>query len=198
MAERGQQDVAAGLVGLGLDGEPDVVALVRDVVAEQVHGLAVAFQGAADVLGGVVFAAFAAAPHDEGLRTELGGEVDVAEDLAQGEAPHAAVVAGEAAVLEDGVAEEVGGDHRDDHAGGLQRAREPVDFALAVGRGAAEGEEVVVVERDAVGAEVAELVDGFHRVQRRAGGGAELVLGLPAHRPEAEGKLVVTGGLNRH
>ena len=54
---------------------------------------------------------------------ELGGEVDVAQDLAQGEAADAAVVGGEAAVLEDRVAEQVGGDHRDDHAGGLQRAR---------------------------------------------------------------------------
>src|SRR6478735_856393 len=165
VAQGGQEDVAAGFVGLGLDGEPDVVALVGDVVAQQVHGLAVAFQGAADVLGGVVFTAFAAAPHDEGLGTELGGQVNVVQDFAQGEAPDSAVVAGEAAVLEDGVAEEVGGDHRDDHAGG---------------------------------AEVAEPVDGFDRIQRRAGGGTELVLGLPAHRPEAEGKLVVTGGLNRH
>jgi hypothetical protein len=198
VAQGGEQDVAAGFIGLRLNGKPDVVALVRDIVAQQVHRLTVAFQGAADVLGGVVFAAFPPAPHDEGFGTEFGGEVDVVQDLAEGEAPHAAVVAGEAAVLEDGVAEQVGGDHRDDHSRGLQRAGQSVNFPLAVSGGAAEGKEVVVVERDAVGAEVTEPVDGLDGVQRRAGGGAELVLRLPAHRPEAEGKPVFTGGLNRH
>jgi hypothetical protein len=44
VAERRQQDVAAGLVGLRLDREADVVALVGDVVAEQVDGLAVALE----------------------------------------------------------------------------------------------------------------------------------------------------------
>jgi hypothetical protein len=33
----GQQDVAARLVGLGLDGEPQVVALSSDVLREQVE-----------------------------------------------------------------------------------------------------------------------------------------------------------------
>src|SRR5690606_27892889 len=37
VADRRQQDVAAGLVGLGLDREADVVALVERVLAEQVH-----------------------------------------------------------------------------------------------------------------------------------------------------------------
>ena len=79
VAERRQQDVAARLVGLRLDREADVVALVGDVVAEQVHGLAVALERLADVLRGVVLGALAAAPHDEGLRAELGGEVELAE-----------------------------------------------------------------------------------------------------------------------
>ena len=98
---RRQQDVAAGLVGLRLDREADVVALVGDVVAEQVHGLAVALERLADVLRGVVLGALAAAPHDERLRAELGGEVELAQHLAQREAAHGAVVRGEAAVLED-------------------------------------------------------------------------------------------------
>ena len=44
VADGRQQDVAAGLVRLGLDGEAQVVALVGDVLAEQVHGLAVAVE----------------------------------------------------------------------------------------------------------------------------------------------------------
>ena len=79
VAERRQQDVAARLVRLRLDREADVVALVGDVVAEQVDGLAVALERLADVLGRVVLGALAAAPHDEGLRAELGAEVELAE-----------------------------------------------------------------------------------------------------------------------
>ena len=39
VAEGGEQDVAARLVRLGLDGEAQVVALLVDVLAEQVEGL---------------------------------------------------------------------------------------------------------------------------------------------------------------
>ena len=44
VADRRQQDVAARLVGLGLDREPQVVALVGDVLAEEVEGLLVAVE----------------------------------------------------------------------------------------------------------------------------------------------------------
>ena len=40
----GQQDVAAGLVRLGLDGEPQVVALLHDVAGDGVDALAVAVE----------------------------------------------------------------------------------------------------------------------------------------------------------
>ena len=114
--------------------------------------------------------------------------------LAQREAAHAAVVGGEAAVLEDRVAEQVGGDHRDDEAGVGERVLEPVDLLLALGVGGAEGEQVVVVEGEAVGAEFGELLDGVHHVQRRAGGAAERVGAVLADGPETEGELVGAGG----
>ena len=138
VADRGQQDVAARLVRLGLDREPDVVALVDDVLGEQVHGLAVAVEGGPDVLGRVVLGALAAAPHHVGLGAQLGGQVEVAQHLAQREAAHVAVVAGEAAVLEHRVGEQVGGHHRDDQAGLVERLAEPVDVAR---RGPASGAE---------------------------------------------------------
>ena len=74
-----QQDVAAGLVGLGLDREAQVVALVEDVVAEDVERLLVAVERGLDVLGRPGLGALAAAPGHEDLRAELGGEVDVVE-----------------------------------------------------------------------------------------------------------------------
>src|SRR5690349_9675848 len=45
VADGGQQDVAARLVRLGLDGEADVVPLGGDVLAEQVEGLLHAVEG---------------------------------------------------------------------------------------------------------------------------------------------------------
>ena len=101
VTDGGQQDVAARLVRLGLDREPDVVALVGHVLAEHVDGLAVALERTADVLRRVVLGALAAAPHDEGLGAELDAELELAHRLAHREATHVAVVRREAAVLED-------------------------------------------------------------------------------------------------
>ena len=118
VADRRQQDVAAGLVGLGLDREPHVVALVHDVLPRA--GRRPPCSGRArraDVLGGARLGALAAAPADVDLGAELGGQVEVAHHLADREAADVAVVGGEAAVLEDRVGEEVGGRGRDDQAG---------------------------------------------------------------------------------
>ena len=164
-----EQDVAARLVGLGLDREPDAVALLLDVAGEQVDALAVAVERGADVLGLVDLGALAAAPEHVRRRAQLGGQVEVAEDLAEREAAHGAVVAGEPAVLEDGVGEQVGGHHRHDEAGLVQRGAEAGDQPVALGGVGAEGDEVVVVEGDAVGAQLGEAVHGLDGVQRRAG-----------------------------
>ena len=60
---------------------------------------------------------------------------------------------------------------------------------------AAERDQVVVVEGDAVRAELGQPVHRLDRVERRPGGVAERVAGLPADGPEAEGELVLAGGL---
>ena len=92
--------------------------------AEHVEALAVAVERGADVLGRVDLGALAAAPEHVRLRAELGGQVEVAHHLAQREAAHVAVVAGERAVLEHRVGEQVGGHHRHDHAGLVERLLE--------------------------------------------------------------------------
>ena len=153
VADGRQQDVAARLVGLGLDREADVVAPVDDELGEHVHRLGVAVERGAHVLGLVVLRALAPAPQDERPRAELGGELEVAQHLAQRVAAHAAVVAGEPAVLEHRVGEQVGGDHRHGHAVVGELLAEAVDDRVAVGGRAAERHEVVVVERDAPCAE---------------------------------------------
>ncbi len=146
-----EQDVAARLVRLRLDREADAVALVEHVLAEQVDGLLVAGERGAHVLRGVVLRAFAATPHHERLGAEFGGEVDLPDHLAERVAAHGAVVGGEPAILEDGRAEEVGGDHRDSEPGRLQGGGQPVDGRSALGLGRSEGEQVVVVEGEPVG-----------------------------------------------
>jgi hypothetical protein len=46
-----QQDVAARLVRLRLDGEPDLVTAIKDVLAQHVEGFLAAVQRRAHILG---------------------------------------------------------------------------------------------------------------------------------------------------
>ena len=165
---------------------------------EQVDGLAVAVECAADVLRCVVLGALAAAPHDEGLGAELGTEVELAHRLAHREATHAAVVRGEAAVLEHGRAEQVGGHHRDDEAGVLEALLQAVDLLLSRRVIRAEVEEVVVVEGEAVGAHLLELLEHVNDVEVGAGRAAERVGAVVADGPESEGELVGGGWRQCH
>ena len=169
VADRRQQDVAAGLVGLGLERDAQAVALLLDVRGDGVDALGVAVVRGVEVLGGVVLGALAATPHDERVGAQLGGEVDVADHLAQAVAAHAAVVRRERAVLEDRVAERVGGDHLDGDAGLVEGALEAGEDLVALGVVGAERDDVVVVERHVRGAQLGELVHRLDRVEPRAG-----------------------------
>ena len=186
VADRRQQDVAARLVRLGLECEADAISAVDDVLRERVEALAVAVEGGTHVLRGVGLGALASAPEDVCLGAELGGQVEVAHDLAERVPAHSAVVAGERAVLEHGVEEQVRRDHRHDEPRLFERRPEPLDqpFALAVGR--AHRHHVVVVEADAVRAELGQPVHRLDRVEGGASGVAEGVAGLPptVHRPK--------------
>jgi hypothetical protein len=188
---RGQQDVAARLVRLRLDREPDVVALVAHVGAEQVQALGVPVQRGPDVLGGAGFRAFAPAPEDVGLRAEISRQVQVPHHLGQREPPDLAVVGGERPVPEHRVAEQVrgGGGH---HQAGLgQRLAEGADALVPPGLGGVEGEDVVVVEVHPVGAEFGQFVHGALGRHRRPHGTPEHVDPLPADRPDAEREPVL-------
>ena len=127
MADGRQQDVAAWLVRLRLDGEHDRVAAVDDVLAEDVERFLVAVERRPDVLGRARLGALAAAPRDERAGAELGGEVEVVGDLADGEPADVAVVVGEPTVAEHRVREEVGRHHRDAEAGVGERLAQLLD-----------------------------------------------------------------------
>src|SRR5699024_5811974 len=67
---------------------------------------------------------------------------------------------------------------------------EPLEDRLPLGGTAAGRDEVVVVEGDAVGAEVGEAADRFDTVQLRTDRLTEGVDPAPAHGPQAEGEPV--------
>ena len=190
-ADGRQQDVAARLVRLGLDGEPNVVAVVDRVLRQHVDALGVARERRPDVLGRVGLGAFAPTPEHVGLRAEFDGKVEVAHDLAQCVAANRAVVAGEATVLEHRVGEQVGGRHRHDEASFGERVLEPSDVLLAIRVTAPERDQVIVVERHTVSTELGEPVHGLDRVEGGPGRVAERVARLPAHSPEPEGEAVL-------
>ena len=168
--------------------------MVLDVGGDGVEAFLVAFHGCAKVLGGVVFCAFAAAPHDEGGGAEFSGEVDIAQDFAQAEASDGAVVVGQATVFEDGVAEGVGGDHFNDEAGIVGCGFEAGDTVGAFSVGGVEVVDVIVVEGDAPCAEFGEFFGVFPGVKGGACCAAEGVCCGPSNGPEAEGELLVVGG----
>ena len=99
MAHRRQEDVAPGLVGLGLDGEPQRVPPLTDVGAAQVDRLFVTVEGGAHVLGRVGLTPLAAAPEHVRRGAELDAEVDGLERLLDGQAADLGVVGGEGARL---------------------------------------------------------------------------------------------------
>ncbi len=60
--DRREQDVAAGLVGLGLERDAQLVALLLDVRGDRVDAVGVRLVRGVEVLGRVVLGALAAAP----------------------------------------------------------------------------------------------------------------------------------------
>ena len=122
MPDGGQEDVAAGFIWLGFDGEAQVVLLRTGRIHK--GGRRPPCTGRArhaTSLAASDSAPFSPSPHDESLCPHLGRQVQVAQRLAQGEAPYGPVVGGEAALFEHRVGEEVGRDHGDDDPGLVQR-----------------------------------------------------------------------------
>ena len=189
----GKVHVAAGLVGLGLEGELVVVLAIDAVFGQEVHRLAEALDRFDRALRGIAFNAFAAAPEHVNLRAELGPEVHRTHRLLDGIRPHLGVVAGERAVFEDRVAEQVGGRHRDNQAVVLERLAEVFFDLIGFGGGSVDRDQVVVVKVDAVRAGFADDVDDLLHRQLRPGWPAERIATDVADRPQAEGGICTWG-----
>jgi hypothetical protein len=144
-----------------------------------------------NILSYVIFGAFTATPHHERLGAHLGCEVEVAKSLAQSEAANTAIVAGEGAVFEHRVTEQVRGHHGNDEARVGERLLEPIDLLLAFCVGASERKEVVIVEGHAVCADLGKLLDGLNDVEVFTSGRTEWILRGPADGPQTEREFVI-------
>ena len=188
-----QEGVAAGLIGLGLDGEADVVALVLDVAREEVQCLAVALECVLRLLGCGRFHTFASTPEDVRRRAELGGNVEIAHRLRDRVAAYISIVGCEGAILEERVPEEIGRRHRADDPGLIERLLEAIELSAALRFRRTEGHEVVVVEAHTPGADVGEALDVIDRVDRGTRGVAEGIASRMPDGPHAEGEAVLRG-----
>jgi len=197
MPDRREQDVATGLVGLGLHRESHVVAPLDDVGAEDVDRLCVAVEGGTDVLGRVGLAPLPPAPQHEHTRTELDAKVDGVEGLGHCVAAHGRVVGGERPLLEHGLVEEVGGDHRNPQSRLVERHPETLHDGLTLGRRRPERHQVVVMEVDSVCAQIGEVVDDIDGIERGSYLQPERIPAPVADRPESEGEAMFRKGRER-
>ena len=95
--------------------------------------------------------------------------------------------------------EQVGGCHRDTKTSVAQALLEGCDDAVLLRDGLAKSEEVMVVEVDAVDAEVCELVQHRQRVITRASWLAKRVASVVLQRPETKCKPIrLLWGIERH
>ena len=186
----GQIDVSARLVGLGFQRELQVVALVSHVFAQEVQRLAETLARVQWVLGRVALCALAAAPEDVDLGPQLDAQVNGVHRLVQGVGAHLGVVGRERTILESRVTEQVGGRHRHDQAGVGQCLLEIGHDAVALGGRGVNGNQVVVVEVDAVRADLGQQVDDLHGREFGAHGRTERVGAGVADGPQAKGEFV--------
>ncbi len=195
-----QEDVAAGLVGLGLEREADVVLLVLDVAGEEVERLGVAGQRVARVLGRGRLHALAAAPEHVDRGAELGGDVDVAHRLLDRVPADLRVVRREGAVLEHRVVEEVRRRHRADQSGLVEGRLEDLELGAPLRLGRTERHQVIVVEADAVDAEVGQALEHVDDLDLGTDGLAERITTTISDRPQPERELVLRRGgqVRRH
>ncbi len=170
----------------------EVLAQVVDRVPQPLHGLV----GAS---ARVRLGPLAPAPEDEDLRAELRADVHRAHRLLDRVRAHGGVVRRERAVAERRIEEQADGGHRDDQTVGRTRLGELLDDAVALGGRGVDRHEIVVVEVDAPGADLAEQLRGLDRGQWRTDFGPERIAAAIGDGPQAEGKLVLgTGDVVRH
>ena len=190
-AGRRHVDVAARLVGLGLERELEAVLPIDRILAEEVDRVAQPLDRFVRRAAGVGFRALASAPQHENAGAKLRAEIHRPHRLLQREGAHAGVVRGERAVAKHRIEEQVDGGHRHDEAMRPAGLLELADDVVAFGGGGIDRHEVVVVQVHAPGARLGQQRDRIVRRQRLAHRVAEGISTAIADRPQSERELVL-------
>ena len=187
-----------GSFGFGLQRKTQVVALVDHIFTQKVDRLLEPFAGIGRVLAGVGLRAFAPAPEDVCLGPALHAQVDGGHRLLQRVGPHLRVVARERAVAKGRVRKEIGRRHRHDQALLVQRLLEIADDPVALGRRCIDRDQVIVMEVDPPGADLAQQLYQLHRRARFPHTHAKRVAAGVADRPQAKAEFVFRFGCVGH
>ena len=198
MTNGGKEDIASGFIGLGFQADAEIVSARLDVGGDGVEAFAVAVECGVKILGGVVFCAFASAPHDEGCCAEFCCEVDVTQDLSQAEAADLTVIIRQSAIFKHRVGEGIGCHHFDDESGCVGNFLDVHDSLMALRVRGIEVEDIIVMECNAPGADFCEFRRVFPRIEDGSGAGSKGINRVPSHGPQAEREAIFGSRCMRH
>ena len=198
MTNGGKEDIASGFIGLGFQANAEVVAAGLDVGGDGVEAFTVAVERGVEILGGVVFCAFASAPHDEGCCAKFCCEVDVTQDLSQAKAADLTVIIRQSAIFKHRVGEGIGRHHFDDESGCVGNFLDAHDSLMALRVRGIEVEDIIVMECNAPGADFCEFCRVFPRIEDGSGAGSKGINRVPSHGPQAEREAIFGSRCMRH
>ena len=183
MSGGGVIHVAARFVRFGFQGKFQVIFLVQHVIAQEVHSFPVALDGRQRALGGICFRTFPPAPEDIHLGTKLRTQVNRLHGFLDGIGAHFGIVGCERAILEDWIIKQVGCSHGNLKAGRFQCLAEILLDLVCFGRRCINRDQVVIVEVDAVRADLPQQVHQLCRSFGLAHLGAKRVAADGSNRP---------------
>ncbi len=120
MTDGRQQDVAAGLIGLGFERDPRAVIALGDVGGHGVDRFGQTVERLGDGLGRVGLGPFTTAPQYEDAGAQLRAEVNGVERLGECETANVGIIRGQRALFEDRPREEIDRGHRNLQTGAVQ------------------------------------------------------------------------------
>jgi hypothetical protein len=192
---RGEVQIAPWFVRLRLERKPEVVLSVADVGAQEIQRLSDSPESLDGVLRGVDLGALPAAPEDVEAGAQLDAEINGAHRLLQRVGADVRIVRGERAIAKDGIREEIRRRHWHAQPGVGDGPAKVANQPITLRRAGIDRHEVIVMQVDAVGADVAQAPHGLDRREHGPRRIAERIATPMADRPEAEREAVGGRGI---